>query len=400
MDKITVEAINLELAARVFEIQNEPEFHWTSEPDCAIDSDGIPLIKTAIGNVPLQYDLWAGLRNPAVVGMYPAGLPELWEFHAKRRRQKLDEAGRLTIFRIPRSFEFAEKNYRRAIIISVMLPFSPIVVHDYISQVLEMRKNSSFIFARSYERLNRILDRAVTKVAISLVTDDPERAVIVMHNGNAKAVSAEVIPQTRQGISHGPSKGGNYPQNSLAVLMGLGQFGVSRMVFRDELIDGRVERLAGPVRSMVIFDKEPLVTDCKEGIIYPSPAWREFLFQLFDFTNTDVNVNKYRFCSHISQDSQSCSQCIINCPSGAQENSSPKSDGHYPEQVARQTHRFWDKKLQFDFGNCIDERGNMAGLFSAWSCGRCLAVCLDRGIRRESAVESYYNKMKELARLT
>jgi hypothetical protein len=398
MDKITVDAINLELAESVGEVQAEPEFQQATGPDYATDPNGIPLVKTAIGNVALEYDLWAGLRNPAVVGIYPVGLPEIWEYYANRRKQKVDEAGRQTIFQVPRSFEFAKKNYGRALIISMMLPFSPAVIHEYVSQVLERKKGSSFLFARSYDHLNRMLDRAITRVAISLVSDDPERAIIVMNSDNMKAVSTEVIPQSRQGISHGPSKGGNYPQKSLAVLTGLGQFGVSRMIWRDELIDGKVERLAGPIRSIIVFDKEHLVTDGKDGIIHPSPAWREFLFKLFDFTNNDANIDQYRFCNHVSQDSQSCSQCTVNCPSGAQESSSPKPDGSYTDQVARQAHRFWDNKLQFDFGKCTDERGQMAGLFAEWSCGRCLAVCLDRGMRRKSAVQSYYTKMGELAR--
>ena len=35
-------------------------------------------MKLAVGNVPLDYDLWEGLRNPAIIGMYPAGLKEIW----------------------------------------------------------------------------------------------------------------------------------------------------------------------------------------------------------------------------------------------------------------------------------------------------------------------------------
>jgi ferredoxin len=398
INDITVKAINQELTERVLELQAEPEFQKTNGSECAVGSNGVPQMKVAMGNVPLEYDLWEGLRNPAVVGIYPAGLPELWEYYANRRKQKVDDAGRQTIFQSPRSYEFALKNYRRAILISVMLPFSPGIIHDYVSQVIERKNGSSSSFASMYDRLNRMLDKAITRTAINLVTDDSERVVIVMNSDNVKAVATEVIPQTRQGISHGPSKGGNYPQKSLAVLTGLGQFGVSRIVLRDELIDNKVERFAGPIRSIVVFDKQLLVTDGKDGLIYPSPAWRKFLFRLFDFTDTDIDIDSYRFCSHVSLGSQSCNQCIANCPSGAQKSSSPESDGHYSEQVSRQAHRFWDKKLQFDFGKCTDERVQMAGLFTEWSCGRCLAVCLDQGIRLKQAAKSYCDKMAELAR--
>jgi hypothetical protein len=397
-NEITVNAISLELAERVREVQAEPDFQMNSGSDCAVDSGGIPQVKVAIGNVPVDYDLWEGLRNPAVAGIYPAGLPELWEFYAHRKKQKVDEAGRQMIFQVPRSFEYARQNFRRAVIISAMLPFSPVMLRDYMGQILEKKNRSSFLFASVYNRINRIFDKALTRLAISLVTDDSERVIIVMNNDNVKAVSAEVIPPSRQGISHGPAKGENYPQKSLAVLMGLGQFGVSRMVFRDELVNGRVERWAGPIRSIVIFDREPLVTDGKDGIIYPSPAWRRFLFQLFDFTSPDAAIEQYRFCGRVSRESQSCNHCAVCCPSGAQESSSPKSDGSYSAPVSRQTHRFWENHLQFDFGRCIDELGQNSSLFSEWSCGRCLAVCLDRGIRRKTAVQNFYAKMAELAR--
>ena len=232
---ITLKTVSQLLTEKVLELQAEPEFQKNSGCDFAADTEGNPLIKVAIGNVPLDYDLWDGLRNPAVVGIYPAGLPELWEFYANRRKQKVDEAGRQTIFQVPRSFDFAQKTYRRVLIVSAMLPFSPDVIHNYVEQVVEKKKGSSFLFARSYDYINRMLDKAITRVAIDLVGDDSERAVIVMNNDNMKAVSTEVIPQSRQGISHGPSKGGNFPQKSLAVLLGLGQFGASRMVVRDEV---------------------------------------------------------------------------------------------------------------------------------------------------------------------
>jgi hypothetical protein len=396
--KITLEAITQLLTEKVLELQAEPEFQKISDCDFATDSEGHPLIKAAVGNVTLDYDLWEGLRNPAVVGIYPAGLPELWEFYANRRKQKVDEAGRQTIFQVPRSFEFAKKTYRRALLISAMLPFSPDVIHDYVDQVIEKKKGSSFLFARSYDYINRMLDKAITRAAIDLVGNDSESAVIVMNNDNMKAVSTEVIPQSRQGISHGPSKGGNFPQKSLAVLLGLGQFGASRMVVRDELVSEKIERFAGPIRSIVIFDRETPVQNGENGIIYPSPAWREFLFKLCDLTDTDTGIDQYRFCGRVSQNGQNCLQCATNCPSGAQENSSPASDGHFPASVSRQIHRFWDKNLQFDFGKCMDERGQMSGLLAEWSCGRCLAVCLDRGIRRKAAIMNYYDRMNELTK--
>ena len=393
----TINGLTQIFKEKIIEVQEEPEFQRSTEKiEYATNKKREPLVKLAVGNVPIDYDLWEGLRNPAVVGLHPAGLTEIWEFYADRRKQKVDEVGRQTIFQVPRSFDFALTNYRRAVITSVMLPFSPQIIEDYVNQVIEKRKGSSYLFARMYEDINSMLDKTITRVAIDLVTDDSDSVVVVMNNDTVKAISTEAIPQTRQGVSHGPCKGGNYPQKSVAVLMGLGQFGISRIVFRDELTNGKVQRFAGPIRSIIIFDKQELVTDGSDGIVYPSQTWRQFLSRLFDFTNTAPDINQYRFCSYIPLDDKGCNKCTGCCPSGAQPGSVPKPDGQYSEQVSRQGHRFWEGKLQFDYGKCCDDRGQMAGLFPEWSCARCLTVCVDQGIRRRHAAQNFYPKMSEL----
>ncbi|MFC2048390.1 hypothetical protein ACFLSK_03045 [Chloroflexota bacterium] len=394
---ITVNGLTQIFKEKLIEVQEEPEFQRSAEKiKCATDEKGEPLVKLAVGNVPLNYDLWKGLRNPAVVGLYPAGLPEIWEFYANRRKQKVDEAGRQTIFQVPRSFDFALRNYRRAVIISVMLPHSPQIVQDYVNQVIEKKKGSSHLFARMHEDVSQMLDKISTRTAIDLVTDDSDRVVVAMNSDTANAISAEAIPQTHQGVSHGPSKGGNYAQKSVAALIGLGQFGISRIIFRDELTNGKVKRFSGPIRSIIIFDKHELIRDGSDSIFYPSQAWRGFLAQLFDFTNTDRDINQYRFCSYIPLNDKGCPKCINCCPSGAQPNSIPNPDGQYSEQVARQAHRFWDGKLQFDYGKCCDDRGQMSGLLPEWSCARCLSICVDQGIRRKYAAQNFYQKMYEL----
>ncbi len=353
----------------IAELQEEPEFQrGDNRKHYATDEKGAPQIKVALGNVPVDYDLWAGLRNPAVLGLFPVGLPEIWEFHANRRKQKTDETGRQSIFQVPRDFEYALHNYTRAVIVSMMLPFSPEVVHEYVSRVIDNKKSSSHLFAKMYEDTNRMADKAIARVAMQLASADADDAVIAMNNDNVKAVSTEVMPQTRQAISHGPSKGGNYPQKSLAVLMGLGQFGVSRIVFRDEVNNGKVQRFAGPIRSIIVFDQQPLVADGADSVIYPSPAWREFLALLFDFTDADPDIDRYRFCSYLAKKGSACSKCVENCPSGAQPSSVPLPTGAYVDPVARQAHRFWKGKLQFDFNKCLDDRGQLASLYPEWSC--------------------------------
>jgi len=393
--QITVKEVTQVFKEKIKELQEEPEFQWSEDKiKYAVEENNEPSVKVAVGNVPLDYDLWKGLRNPALIGLYPVGLREIWEFYANRKKERVDEYGRQTIFQIPRSFDFARKNYSRAAIISVMLPFSPKVTKDYTELILEKRRGSSHLFSRMYQDVNQILERAIIRVAIDLITDD--RVAVAMDNRNVKSVSTEAVPLTHQGTSHGPSKNGNYPQKSIAVLMGLGQFGVSRIVFRDELVDGKVQRFVGPLRSIIIFDKEDLVKDGSGGVTYPTEDWREFLFKLYDFTNIDPEINKYRFCTHIPYNDEGCSKCIECCPSGAQPNSAPAPNGKFPEQVSKQTHRFWDGKLQFDFGRCCDERGKMGTLFPEWSCARCVTTCVSQGNRRRYAAENFYRKMFEL----
>ena len=123
--ELTIGRVGELLADRVTELQEEPEFQrGDRKRPYACDETGKPQIKLAVGNVPVDYDLWQDLRNPAVLGLHPAGLPEIWEFHANRRKQKTDESGRQSIFQTPRPFDYALENYSRAVIISAMLPFS------------------------------------------------------------------------------------------------------------------------------------------------------------------------------------------------------------------------------------------------------------------------------------
>lgn len=392
---LTVKRLADMFREKITELQEEPEFQWSKERiNHAVDEDGEPCVKLAAGNVPLDYDLWKGLRNPAVAGMYPAGLQEIWEFYANRRKEKVDESGRATIFQIPRSFDFARRNYSRAVIVSVMLPFSAKAMADYAQAVIKEGKGSSYLFRTMYQDVNLVIDKATSRVGIDLV--DKETVVVAMNNATVKSVSTEAMPVTHQGASHGPSKGGNYPQKSVAVLLGLGQFGVARFVFRDEVSDGRIQRFVGPIRSIVIFDKKDLVTDGGGGVVYPTETWREFLFQLYDFTDVNPEVNKYRFCSYIPHDDQGCRECVKSCRWGALANSVPTPRGSYPERVLEQTHRFWEGKLQFDFARHQEELEQMRTLFPEWDCARCLSICASEGKKRGYAVEHFQQKMLQL----
>lgn len=394
---ITVKTITDDFKKTIRDLQEEPDFQWSRERvNYALGENGEPAVKVAIGNVPLDYDLWQGLRNPAVAGLFSAGLREIWEFYANRRKREIDESGRQTIFQISRSFDYARSNYSRAVIISVMLPLSQKVLNDYVQLFLERGKMSSHLYSRMMEDANQMIDRATSRVGIDLVGDD--NVVVPMDEETVKRVSMEAVPITHQGASNGPSLEVNYSQKSVGVLMGLGQFGVGRIVMRDEFVDGRVQRFIGPIRSIIIFDKEELVEDGTGGVVYPSEEWRLFLFKLFDFTSVDPEINKYRFCGYIPYGDEGCMKCVDRCPSGALPNSVPSPDGTYPDEVSRQAHRFWEGKLRFDFGRCCEERGQMGTLFSEWSCSRCVSICGTQGNRRVYAAKNYYEKMLDSTR--
>ncbi len=174
--ELTAGTLARSFSETIAELQEEPEFQrGDNRKHYATDEKGAPQIKIALGNVPVDYDLWAGLRNPAVLGLFPVGLPEIWEFHANRRKQKTDETGRQSIFQVPRDFEYALHNYTRAVIVSLMLPFSPEVVHEYVSRVIDNKKSSSHLFAKMYEDTNRMADKAVARVAMQLASADAER---------------------------------------------------------------------------------------------------------------------------------------------------------------------------------------------------------------------------------
>lgn len=380
---------------KITELQEEPEFARDQRIPYARENE-TPEVKVAVGNVSLDHDLWKELRNPAVVGLYPAGLQQIWEFFAHKRKTGTDESGRPTIFQVPRSFGSALQIYNRAVIISVMLPFSTEIVRNYTESVIGKEKSSSHVYAAMYEEVNLLLDKATTRAAIDLVADD--NVVIPMNNDNVAHVSEEAVPLTRQGTSHGPSKGGNYPQKSVAALLGLGQFGVHRIIFKDEMNNGKIERFTGPLRSIIVFDKNDIITNGNNDVIYITDSWRSFLLRLFDFTDTDPEINKYRFCAYIPYHDEGCTKCRDVCPSGAQPNSMPSPTGEYPEEVATQAHRFWEGKLQFDHARCCEERGQMAELFPEWSCSRGLSVCKARGVRRVYAAKNFYKKRAALTK--
>jgi ferredoxin len=213
----------------------------------------------------------------------------------------------------------------------------------------------------------------------------PERAVVPMTGDMVGTISEQAVPATRRGNYHGPCKGGNFPQKSVGALTGLAQFGVSRIVFRDEEHNGQIERFIGPIRSIVLFDTEEPVTDGADGIVALDEARREQVMALSDFTDTRPEINRQRHCSYIpdqARGEEGCGLCVQFCPSGAVGNSAPRPDGTYAPAIKQQASRFSNGRLQFDFAKCLEERTQKVQLYPDYMCGRCVAICASRGKRR------------------
>lgn len=391
---LSLSAITALLADNIRALRDDPSF-CAGEVKYALDRTGEPDVKVAAVNVPLDYDLWEGLRNPAGMGLHPVSLRDIWEFYAWRTAAgHLDEPGRETIFEVPRSFEYACDRFQRVLIVSVMLPFAEKLLKEHDRFIRAHERGASWQYSRFYEAVNDTLDRAILRTGMELNTK--ESVVLAMDRKMMDDLSLQAVPLTRQGKAHGPQKEVHYPQKSIAVLTGLAQFGVSRFVFRDELQGGKVKRFLGPIRSLVIFDRGPLVEDGRHGIIYPHQRWRDFLFALSDFTKTQDDINRCRFCSYIPLGDKGCGKCIPRCPPGALIQSVPDRAGRYSGDL-HEPKRFWKDQLQFDYKQCLGDRKSMASLFPEWRCGRCITTCAVIGNRRRGAVEEYEKQKRILA---
>ncbi len=392
-ERFSVPAIRELIAENIKALRNDPSLR-SGEVKYALDRAGEADVKVAAANVPLDYDLWEGLRNPAGLGLHPAGLREIWEFYAWRTATEFDEQGRETIFKIPRSFEYAKGRFRRALIVSVMLPFAAALLKAHDRFIREHKRGAFWPYSQFYEEVNNTLDKALLRTGMDLTHE--ENLVLAMDRKMMDDLSAEAFPLTYQGKAHGAQKEVHYPQKSVAFLTGLAQFGVSRFVFRDEVQGGRVVRYLGPVRSLIVFDRMDPIPDGSQGVIYPQRRWREFLRTLSDFTNTGEEVNRCRFCTYIPLGDKGCGKCIPHCPPGALLRSVPDRAGRYVGELHEEK-RFWGGQLQFEYELCLADRKSMASLYPEWRCGRCITVCAAAGNRRLKAVENYEKMRNTLA---
>lgn len=390
LEKITPTRIEAALRRKVERIRGKPEYLWADDRrNHKVNHDEEAAVKAAVANCTLDFDLWKGLRNPALIGRHPLGLQEIWEYYATNDIQKTRPDGTPNYLSMPTPFEKAQKQLDRAVVISALLPLSEEIFERY-AEAIVLREPAPYdAYCKAWGETNQLLDEAVAKMAMEL--HGPDRAVVPMTNDMVGEISEQAVPPIHRGDYHGPCKGGNWPQRSVGALTGLVQFGVSRDVFRDEIHDGRVERFMGPIRSIVLFDAQDPVTDGSDDVVYLTEAWRERLMSLADFTDTRPEVNQQRYCTYIPDeegDEDGCGLCVQYCPSGAVANSAPQTDGEYAQAIKGQVSRFNDDHLQFDFAACLEDRTQKAQLYPDYVCARCIAICAARGERRTSAVQS------------
>ncbi len=381
---LTRETLESALAQKVAEVRAEPEYSWgNGDFTHMTEADGQAVVRVAIANCSLETDVWAGLRSPAIVGRHPIGLPDIWAHFAANNIRSTRRDGSPNPLAMPETYDDARESFGRAVIISGMLPIDPRIFEAYAERILagDRAPLDSYIKARG--ETGKIITRALNKLALALISED--RAVVPMTGDRANIVADRTRAEYQRGKYHGPANN-LFPQNSVAVLTGLLQFGVSRIPFRDEAgDDGRVRRLMGQYGAIVVFDEQTPMHDPESGIVEITPEWQQHAGALADYTNVSEEIVRQRYCTYNVLDGEGnsvCVKCIEYCGSGALGNSVPSPRGEYGERVLRQKHRFFEGWLKFDFGNCCRDRGQKAQLYSDYVCARCVAICAAEGVRK------------------
>jgi len=375
------------LTRKVTEVAREPDYSWgDSFRSFMTEADGTPVVRLAVANCAPDLDVWQGLRNPAQVGMYPIGLPDIWMHYAAANVKSTRYDGSPNPLAMPEPFAGALERYRRAVIASGMLAMNPAVYPAYAEKIEAGDLDPIDYYGRARGEVSGIINKALGKLALSLMARG--RAVVPMTGKTVGTVIDRCRSDYFKGRYHGPCNN-HYPQNSIAVMTGLLRFGVSRLPFRDEVgPDGTVRRLFGQYGSIVIFDEEDLVTDGSGGVSLLDEDRLAWLRRVNDYTDVAPEVVAERYCTYDlteADGSSICARCIEACPAGALSNSSPGPDGAHGERLLRQKHRFFEGVLDFDAGNCIRERGQKAQLHEDYVCARCEAICWARGVRRSAA---------------
>jgi ferredoxin len=394
---LTHDELQAVLGQKVTEVAREPEYRWGDGfRSFMTDEDGEPVVRLAVTNCAPDMDIWQGLRNPALVGMYPVGLRDVWMHYAAANVRSTRHDGSPNPLAMPEPFEEALGRLNRAVIVSAMLAMNPAVCEAYADKIEQGDLDPVSYYDRARVEVSAILTKSVSKLALSLMS--PDRAVVPMTAANAGKVIDRTRSEYLKGRYHGPCNN-HYPHSSVAVMTGLMQFGIDRLPFRDEVwTDGSVRRLVGRYASIIIFDEVEPITDGSNGVSLLDAARLAWLRRLSDYSDVADEVVEQRYCPYnvMGDDGTSvCGKCIDFCPSGALANSSPGPDGVFEERLLRQKHRFGDGALDFDFGTCGRDRGQKAQLYDDYVCARCDVMCAARGVCRPAAEIERINSVEQ-----
>lgn len=375
------------LESKVVEVVDEPEYNWANHfKTFMTDDEGKPVVRVAITNCPLDTDIWEGLRTPAHVGMYPLTPDDIWKHYACMNVKTTRYDGSPNPLAMPETFDDAMKRFRHLVILCGMLAVNPQVYQIYAEKIERGDEDPFHYYCRATGDVDAIIDKSIGKAALALMGRN--RAVVPMTNRNTKVIIDRTRGEYHKGRYHGPCNN-HWPNGSLAVMTGLLRFGVNRLPFRDEATEnGERHRLFGRYRSIVIFDGEAPATDNAGGITLLGPERMSQLRHMSDYTKATPDVQGQRYCTYNltrSDGGSMCGMCLSACPSGALRNSTPRPDGTFDADLARQEHRFWNGTIDFDFGNCCRDRGQKAQLYDEYVCARCEAICAARGIRRSAS---------------
>ncbi len=359
------------LKEKMATLLKKPKYRWWDERSLyEPDADDLPLIKVAMGHCPSTYDLWQGIRGPATVGLHPATFQDIWDYYACEVQTPIRwDDDDYYQFQVPRLSDFPY-----AAVASIMLVASPQQLEEQALLLDAGELGCADDYTTAWKLLSELLETSLSRTAMSLYS--PDLVCVPMIEETQKRLAQEVIPAFHQKDRHGPDKGGNWPQKSVAFLTGLGQFGASRLIFRDEIIDGQVQRFYGQIRSLVLFSREDNLSG---SVKLDDPVHRKRLFTLAQFRDALPQEEDIRFCRF----KKGCSECIRACPSGALPHSIPEKDN-----ARGRSSQGWQ---QFAASPCRDFARH-SRVFPGWVCARCVVACVRRGHKDEAAVARYWQE--------